>query len=266
MINKNLLLESIVLLEDSSKISDTMAKNYRSKGYQRAKQSLISNTKILKAVLKKNNVDITKIQKDAISTAIGLKPNIQKLLKGDGDKAQIIKVILNRINTEARASIDSVEVQGGVGLYAGILFLEILLMFLLKNMFGTSIIPLLLVAFLLAPIMEEMVNRDDETKDGIKFVYNKLLSSFKLTKFLILGLVTGMFTVPISIVLVAIYMLYEMYFRLFSDKELDNVVKDTNLKKYTLVIFFVAVIGVLVAKLTPAQVSRFTKFFSSKLL
>lgn len=265
MTKQDLLLESLYILENSSSISDKMANQYKSKGFQRAKQSLLTNTKILKAKLKEKNVDVTKIQKDAISLAIGLKPNVKKLIKGEGDKVQLLKVIFNRINSEARASIDPISATEGAGMYAMLLFLEIFLMVMIKGIVGGAILPLLIVSCLLTPIMEESLKRNTDISDEGKFVYNKLLSSFSFSKFLFLVLAAGWFSIPLSIFLVSLSVFYEMYTRLLADKEFEDNIKDTNLIKYICVIFLIATIGVMVTKVSPDQLARITKFFSSKL-
>ena len=154
MTKKELLLESIFILEDTSAISNQMVKQYQSKGLQRAKQSLLKNTKILSEELKSKGVDVTKIKNDAINVAIGLKPNIQKLIKGEGDKQQLLKVIFNRIQAESKTTLDSIHVKEGTILYASILFLEIFLIYAVKHIFdGQAFWALLIVACFLASIL-----------------------------------------------------------------------------------------------------------------
>ncbi len=268
---KDLLMESyfFYLKEDKNVIINRTVDLIKSKGPSKIKQTFIKNLKLTKEALKKKGVDVPRLQKEAINTANRIKPLAKKLMTESGNRASILKTIMNTINTDANSLIDSFSLDRSTRLFAACFFIQICFMFLAKIIIGGSLFPLLICAIFVSPIIELIFkklasNESEETKN----IFIGLLDKFAGSRFLTLVLISGIISIPFALFILSINMLYEIYNKLLSDEKITDPAAKSKLndinKKTLIVVFFCILFAVFFKNLTP-YLSRLLNWLVTKL-
>jgi len=268
---KDLLLESYFyhLKEDKNTVIDRTVNIIKSKGPSNLKKIFLSNLKSTKDLLKKNGVDVPRLQKEAINTANRIKPLAKKLMTDSGNRSAILKTILNTINSDAHSLIDSFSLDESTKMFASCFFIQICFMVLCKVLIGGSIFPLVICSVFISPIIEEIYKKMTKEKgEETNTIFTGLLNKFAGSRFLVLVLISGLISIPFSLFLLVLNMLYEIYKSLLDDEKFtDPAVKaklnDVN-KKTIIVIFFCIIFAVFFRNLTP-YLTRLLNWLVTKL-
>jgi hypothetical protein len=240
--NKFISESEAILLEDKNVITSLMARKYTSQGIASLRSSFLTNTKFIKNELIKNKVDVGDLQQKAKNLAYEIKPYVQKLLKDPKDYKTILSTLIMKVQSAAKENVDdNPNIDKGLRLYALTLFAEMALLVSFRLIFRGTVLPLLLTAFLFAPILEGIIIKTQEKRENKEpgAVYKKLLNAFKSYRVCILILVSGVFSIPFSLVLVALFTLRDVYVKVLDNEEFDEILKDKKqVKKITIVLFF----------------------------
>lgn len=246
--NKFISESEAMLLEDKDMITSLMARKYTSQGIASLRSSFLTNTKFIKNELIKNKVDVGDLQQKAKNLAYEIKPYVQKLLKDPKDYKTILSTLIMKVQSAAKENVDdNPNIDKGLRLYALTLFAEMALLVSFRLIFRGTVLPLLITAVLFAPILEGIIvkvqEKQEDKEPGV--VYKKLLNAFKSYRVCLLVLVSGVFSIPFSLILVALFTLREVYVKVIDNKEFDEILKDKQqVKKVVIMLFFTCLLAI----------------------
>jgi hypothetical protein len=243
------------LSEDIDDVSSRLSEEMLSK-CTKIRFSFIQNTKIAKKILVDKNINIVEIQREAVSLAKKLTPQVIRLKNPSIDSKKIFKFLLNDINIASNNMVNRAGINQNdkvAKILALSLFGSTSFIYLIKYTEKMTSLPVNTASLLFGPIMEEvgifLYNRDEiKLKNTNVFKYSR-----PVTRWFINSMYQGKLIAPMSVISMPLITIFRSYDKLFKNRKIQKFIKfnDEVALKRIIIIFMCFLLGIYIDDILP---------------